>query len=53
MTREQDERRIAAQMPLEGKRRLADYEIDCSGPLEETRRQVEHVVAELRHLAAA
>ncbi len=53
MTREQAERRIASQMPLEEKRRLADYEIDCSGSLEETRRQVEHVVAELKQLAAA
>jgi len=53
MTHEQAERRIAAQVPLEEKQRLADYEINCSGSLEETRRQVEHIVAELRRLAAA
>ena len=53
MTREQAERRIAAQMSLDEKRRLADYEIDCSGPLEQTRRQVETLVAELKQLAAA
>ncbi len=53
MTREQAERRIASQMPLEEKRRLADKEINGSGSLEETRRQVEHLVAELKQLAAA
>ena len=53
MTREQAERRIAAQMPLDEKRRLADYEIDCSGSLEQTRRQVEKLVTELKQLAAA
>lgn len=53
MTPEQAERRITAQMPLDEKRRLADYEIDCSGSLEQTRRQVENLVAELKQLAAA
>ncbi len=53
MTREQAERRIAAQVPLDEKRRMADYEIDCSGSLEQTRREVEHLVAELRQHAAA
>jgi dephospho-CoA kinase len=53
MTREQAERRIAAQMPLEEKRRMADYQVDCSGSLEDTRRQVETLVAELKQLAAA
>ncbi len=53
MTREQAERRIVAQMSLDEKRRLADYEIDCSGSLEQTRRQVETLVAELKQLAAA
>jgi len=53
MTREQAERRIAAQMPLDEKRRMADYEIDGSGSLEQTRREVEHVVAELKQLATA
>jgi dephospho-CoA kinase len=39
---EQDARaRIAAQMPVEEKLKLATYQIDCSGSIEETRQQVE------------
>lgn len=53
MTREEAERRIAAQMNLDQKRRMADDEIDCSGALEETRRQVEKLVGKLKQLAAA
>ncbi len=53
MTPEQAERRIRAQMRLDQKRRMADDEIDCSGPLEETRRQVASLVAKLKQLAAA
>ncbi len=33
--------RVAAQMPVAAKLALASVKIDCSGPLEETRRQVE------------
>jgi dephospho-CoA kinase len=40
-------------MNLDQKRRMADDEIDCSGSLEETRRQVEKLVAKLQQLAAA
>ena len=40
--------RIAAQMPVEEKLRLATEKIDCSGSLEETRRQVEALAAKLR-----
>jgi dephospho-CoA kinase len=40
LSRAEAERRIAAQMPMEEKRRRADYVIDCSGELEQTRRQV-------------
>ena len=40
--------RIAAQMPAEEKLRLANEKIDCSGSLEETRRQVEALAAKLR-----
>jgi dephospho-CoA kinase len=47
------ERRMAAQMPGEEKKRLADYVIDTSGTLEETERQVEEVFAKLKTLAAA
>jgi len=46
------ERRMAAQMPGEEKKRLADYVIDTSGTLEETERQVEEVFAKLTALAA-
>ena len=42
-------RRIAAQMPVEEKLRLATEKIDCSGSLEETQRQVEALAAKLRH----
>jgi dephospho-CoA kinase len=39
---EQDARaRIAAQMPVEDKLKLATYKIDCSGSIEQTRQQVE------------
>ena len=41
-------RRIAAQLPVEEKLRLATEKIDCSGSLEETRRQVETLAAKLR-----
>jgi dephospho-CoA kinase len=43
ITREDAERRLAAQMPSEEKRRYADYEIDTSGTFEETRRRVVEV----------
>jgi dephospho-CoA kinase len=52
LTREQAERRIAAQMPAEEKRRLADDVIDCSGSLEDTRRQVEALARRLAEQAA-
>ena len=45
--------RIAAQMPMDEKRRLADAQIDCSGSVEETKRQVEATVARLKAAAAA
>jgi dephospho-CoA kinase len=41
-------RRIAAQMPAEEKLKYATEKINCSGSLEETRRQVEELAAELR-----
>jgi len=52
LTRVQAEQRIAAQMPLEEKLRLADDQIDSSGSLEATRHQVEQLVAMLKLLAA-
>ncbi len=41
-------RRIAAQLPVEEKLLLATEKIDCSGSLEQTRRQVEALAAKLR-----
>ena len=49
---EQIEPRLAAQMPLEEKRRRAGYVIDCSGSLENTQAQVAAVYGKLKQLAA-
>lgn len=46
-------RRIAAQMPVEEKLRYATEKIDCSGALEQTRRQVEALAARLYRNKAA
>jgi dephospho-CoA kinase len=48
LTAEQARQRIAAQMPIEEKRRMADEVIDCSGSLEQTRDQVVALVAKLK-----
>jgi dephospho-CoA kinase len=48
MSRGDAMQRIAAQLPLEEKRRMATDEIDNSGPLETTRKQVEELVARLK-----
>jgi dephospho-CoA kinase len=48
MSEAEARRRIAAQMPVEEKRALAQEKIDCSGTLQETRRQVGDLVAKLR-----
>jgi dephospho-CoA kinase len=53
LSREQASQRIAAQMPAEEKRALADEVIDCSGSFEETERQVDVVFAKLQKAAAA
>ena len=50
LAREEAERRIAAQMPAEEKRRRADYVIDCSGELELTRRVVADLYPQLHQL---
>jgi dephospho-CoA kinase len=47
VSREEAERRIAAQMSAAEKRRRADYVIDCSGTLEETSTQAKGIYAEL------
>jgi dephospho-CoA kinase len=53
MSREQAEKRIAAQMPLDEKRKLAHDEIDCSGSLEYTKRQVRMRVEQFRQMAGS
>jgi len=53
MAPEEARRRIGAQLDPADKCRLADDEVNCSGSLSETRRQVEALVARLRGLAAA
>jgi dephospho-CoA kinase len=45
---EEAQQRIAAQMPLADKRKLADEEIDCSGSIEETQQQVNQVAEKLK-----
>ncbi|HXX24476.1 MAG TPA: dephospho-CoA kinase [Terriglobia bacterium] len=51
LSRQDALRRIASQIPAEEKRRRADYVIDCSGSLEETRAQAEALYAEIERLA--
>ncbi len=46
-------RRIASQLPVEEKLRLATEKIDCSGSLEGTHLQVEALAAKLRRTQAA
>lgn len=50
LSREEAEKRIASQMPAAEKRRRADFVIDCSGSVEETRRQVQELYPALRQL---
>src|SRR5215467_10423733 len=47
LSEEEAQRRIASQMPVEEKLRYATEKIDCSGTLEQTRRQVEALAARL------
>jgi len=49
---EEARQRIAAQLPLEEKLKLADDVIDCSGTLEHTLRQTDELVTRLRKQAA-
>jgi dephospho-CoA kinase len=51
LSRQEALRRMASQMPPQEKRRRADYVIDCSGSLAETRAQVETLYPEIRRLA--
>jgi dephospho-CoA kinase len=52
MSEAQARQRISSQTSLEEKRKLADDEIDCSGSLADTRRQVATLVERLSLLAA-
>ncbi len=52
MSRAEAAQRIASQMPVDQKRALADDQIDTSGTIDETRAQVEALVARLKILAA-
>lgn len=45
---EEARRRMAAQLPVEEKVRQATETIDCSGPMAETKRQVEQLATKLR-----
>jgi dephospho-CoA kinase len=53
ITREDAERRVAAQMSSDEKREYADYEIDTSSGYDQTRRKVVEVHSELHRLAQA
>jgi dephospho-CoA kinase len=48
LSEEDARQRIAAQLPVEEKLRYATEKIDCSGSLEETRKQVKALAAKLR-----
>ena len=52
MGEDEARRRINAQMPVEEKLRYATEKIDCSGTLEQTRRQVEVLAAKLHRSKA-
>jgi len=52
MSQEQARQRIAMQMPVEEKLALATEKIDCSGSMEQTRRQVDALAVKLRVAAA-
>jgi len=53
LSEDEARRRIAAQMPVEEKLRYATEKIDCSGTLEQTRKQVEALAARLHRSKAA
>jgi dephospho-CoA kinase len=50
LSREQAEKRIAAQMPIEEKRGYGDFLVDTSGSLSETEERIEGLVEELERL---
>jgi dephospho-CoA kinase len=48
MSEEEARQRIAVQMPVEEKLRLATEKLDCSGTMEQTRAQVKELASRLR-----
>jgi dephospho-CoA kinase len=52
MSAEDAQKRIAAQMPIDQKRVLADEVIDCSGTMRETEQHVERLLEKLKRAAA-
>ncbi len=48
LSEEEARRRIASQMPTQEKLKFATEKMDCSGSMEETRRQVEELAKKLR-----
>ena len=52
-TSEQAALRIAAQMPMDEKRKFADFALDCSGPFAETERQLDAALKILEGESAA
>jgi len=52
LTLDDAQKRIASQMPIDEKRKLADDVIDCSATIAETEHQVDALVLKLKHLAA-
>jgi dephospho-CoA kinase len=52
LSEQEAQQRIAAQMPLDEKRKKADIVIDCSGSFKETERQVNQAVELLRSAAS-
>ena len=52
LSEQEARRRIAAQMPVEEKLRYATEKIDCSGTMEETRKQVKELAEKLRQATA-
>ena len=53
LSKAQADLRMGAQLPLEEKLRYATDSVDCSGTMEETRRQVQQLAAKIRQRAAS
>ena len=53
LSRIQAQSRIATQMPIGEKKKLADYLVDCSGSVEETRAEVRTLFGKLQRLVLA